>query len=67
MLIGGAQRELARDIGGWRTVLEGTTIGHRRLEHVIRGRPRALRLTIEDALEAPLPVRVACDATAPMD
>lgn len=57
----------ARDTSDWRTLFEGTTIGHRRLEHVIRGRARELRLTIEDALETPLPVRVACYATAPID
>jgi len=57
----------ARDTGGWRTLLEGTTIGYRRLEHVIRGRAQALRLTIEDAMETPLPVRVACYPTAPIE
>lgn len=58
----------ARDgAGGWRTLMDGTTIGYRRLEHVIRGRATALRLTIEDALETPLPVRVACYATAPIE
>jgi hypothetical protein len=34
---------------------------------VIRGRAQALRLTIEDALETPLPVRVSCYGTAPLD
>lgn len=54
-----------RENSSWRTLLSGTTIGARRLEHVIHGRVQALRLTIEDAVEAPLPVRVACYATAP--
>jgi alpha-L-fucosidase len=55
-----------REGANWRTLLAGTTIGARRLEHVIHGRIQALRLTIEDAVETPLPVRVACYATAPI-
>jgi alpha-L-fucosidase len=55
-----------RESTSWRTLLSGTTIGARRLEHVIHGRIQALRLTVEDAVETPLPVQVACYATAPL-
>ena len=55
-----------RDGSSWRTLHAGTTIGFRRMEHVIHGRVEALRLTIEDAVETPLPVRIACYAPAPM-
>ncbi|MDZ7632172.1 MAG: alpha-L-fucosidase [Gemmatimonadaceae bacterium] len=47
----------------WREVASGTTIGHRKLERVSVGTIRRLRVMIEDAVEAPLPLRIACYAT----
>jgi alpha-L-fucosidase len=46
----------------WRDVISGTTIGHRKLERVSVGRIARLRVTIEDAVETPLPLRIACYA-----
>ncbi len=45
---------------GWREVARGTTIGYRKLERVSVGAIKRLRVTIEDAVEAPLPLRVGC-------
>ncbi len=45
---------------GWREVARGTTIGYRKLERVSVGTIQRLRVTIEDAAEAPLPLRIGC-------
>ncbi len=45
---------------GWREVARGTTSGYRKLERVSVGAIQRLRVTIEDAVDAPLPLRVAC-------
>jgi alpha-L-fucosidase len=46
----------------WRQVAEGTTVGYRKLERISVGAVQKLRVTIEDAVEAPLPITVACFA-----
>jgi alpha-L-fucosidase len=45
---------------GWREVARGTTIGYRKLERVWVGTIQRLRVTIEDAAESPLPLRIGC-------
>lgn len=41
-------------------IARGTTIGHRRLERMEPSPVRRLRLTIDDAVEPPEPVRLGC-------
>jgi alpha-L-fucosidase len=55
-----AYRIEVRTRGTWREVLQGTTIGHRKLERISVGTIQRLRVTIEDAVEAPQPLRIAC-------
>lgn len=43
---------------GWREVARGTTIGYRRLERVSVGTIQRMRVTIEDAAEPPLTLRI---------
>jgi alpha-L-fucosidase len=50
--------EGAGDGGAWHTLARGTTIGYRRLDRFEPQPVRRLRVTIEDALDEPLPVRV---------
>ncbi len=45
---------------GWREVARGTTIGHRKLERVSVGAIQRVRVTIEDAVETPLMLRIGC-------
>jgi alpha-L-fucosidase len=44
---------------GWTELCRGTTIGYRRLHRFEPTRVRRLRLTIEDAISTPAPVRLA--------
>ena len=53
-----AYRVEAFSDGAWRDLDRGTTIGCRRLIRVTAGPVQRIRLTIDDAVEAPLPVRV---------
>jgi alpha-L-fucosidase len=46
------------DGGPWRTLSSGTTIGYRKLDRFPPVPVRRLRLTIEDAVVAPRPVRI---------
>lgn len=55
-----AYRIEVRTRGTWREVIQGTTIGHRKLERISVGTIQRLRVTIEDAVEAPQPLRIAC-------
>jgi alpha-L-fucosidase len=48
----------AADGGEWRTLTRGTTIGCRKLDRFDPGPARRVRLTIEDAVDAPQPVRI---------
>jgi alpha-L-fucosidase len=48
--------------GAWREVLQGSTIGYRRLERISVGAITGLRVLIDDAVEAPRPLRIACFA-----
>ena len=48
----------ARDGGGWRTLARGTTIGFRKLDRFAAVAVRNVRLTIEDAVDTPQPVRI---------
>jgi alpha-L-fucosidase len=45
--------------GEWRTVAEGTTIGHKRLHKVARHQTSSIRVVIEAALASPRISRVA--------
>jgi alpha-L-fucosidase len=51
---------------GWRVLAEGTTIGHRRIVRVPRGRAERVRIEILDARACPLLSEVGIHAT-PMD
>jgi alpha-L-fucosidase len=44
--------------GQWRTLSRGTTIGYRKLDRFERQPLQRVRLTIEDAVESPRPVRI---------
>jgi alpha-L-fucosidase len=43
----------------WKPLSKGTTIGYRKLDRVAPTSVQRVRLTIEDALDTPLPVRMA--------
>ena len=47
------------DAGAWQTLARGTTIGYRKLDRFTPATVRRVRLTIEDAVAPPLPVRIA--------
>ena len=47
------------DAGAWQTLARGTTIGYRKLDRFTPVTVRRVRLSIEDAVAAPLPVRIA--------
>jgi alpha-L-fucosidase len=51
--------------GGWRVLSRGTTIGFRKLDRFPPERVRRLRLRLEDAVEAPRPIRIAVYAGPP--
>jgi len=54
-----------RTTGDWQPISRGTTIGYRKLDRFAPVEARAVRLTIEDALDTPRPVRLAVyEATA---
>ncbi len=53
VLHGSMQRE-----GDWRELMRGTTIGYRKLDRFGPALVRKVRLTVEDAIAAPRPVRV---------
>jgi alpha-L-fucosidase len=55
-----AYRVEVRARGSWREVLQGTTIGARKLERISVGTIQRLRVTIDDAVEPPQPLRIAC-------
>lgn len=46
------------DGGEWRMLSQGSTIGYRKLDRWPAGRLSRVRLTIEDALDRPVPVRI---------
>jgi alpha-L-fucosidase len=46
------------DGGAWRTLVRGTTIGYRKLDRFEPAAVRRVRLTIQDAVAAPQPVRL---------
>lgn len=52
----------ASDGGDWREIARGTTIGYRRLARVQPTRVHRIRLTLEDWVESPEPVRLSCFA-----
>lgn len=47
------------DGGEWQQLARGTTIGHRKLDRIEPTRVHRVRLTIEDAVGPPQPVRIA--------
>jgi len=47
------------DGGSWRVLARGTTIGYRKLDRVGPAPVRRVRLRVEEAVAAPLPVRIA--------
>jgi len=47
------------DTGTWRTLAHGTTIGFRKLDRFEPALVRRVRLSIDDAADAPQPVRIA--------
>ena len=49
--------------GEWRTIAEGTTVGHRRIVRVPRTRAPAVRFEVLDARACPLVSEVAVHAT----
>jgi alpha-L-fucosidase len=46
------------DAAGWQTLTQGTTIGYRKLDRFEPVSLRRLRFLVEDAIEAPQPVRI---------
>ena len=52
------------DAGGWRELARGTTIGFRKLDRFPPATLRRVRVTIEDAVERPRPVRLGLYAGA---
>ena len=49
----------AADAADWRVISRGTTIGYKKLDRLQPTRARRVRLAIEDAVDAPEPVRLA--------
>jgi len=47
------------DGGGWHTLTRGTTVGYRKLDRLAPVTVERVRLTIQDATDTPLPVRIA--------
>lgn len=47
---------------GWRVLQHGTTIGYRRLGHIAPTRVTKLKVSIEDAVEMPLPITLSAFA-----
>jgi alpha-L-fucosidase len=47
------------DTGDWQPISKGTTIGYRKLDRVTPPAIRRLRVTIDDAIDTPRPVRIA--------
>ncbi len=47
---------------GWRPLLAGTTIGHRRLERVTASAVRRLRVLVDESVEPPLALTLRCNA-----
>jgi alpha-L-fucosidase len=47
-----------QDNGGWRELSRGTTIGYAKIERISPSVVRRVRLTIEEAIERPRPIRI---------
>jgi alpha-L-fucosidase len=47
------------DGAGWSVLARGTTIGHCKLDRLAPGSPRRVRLTVEDAIDWPVQVRLS--------
>lgn len=50
--------------GAWRVLSRGTTIGYRKLDRFAPGQTQRVRLTIEDAVDTPRPLRIGLFAPA---